>query len=203
MLKVTAAAAPASPFAHLARRNATAPPINRAEDKDDDDKKADDDDEEAKRKAEEDEKKKDDEAKKKAEEEDDDNKKKDDEARAARGDNDDGDVADERDPVLAAARARERGRVCAIMSSEFGIAHPKAAWRYAMGRRSRAQAIEDLAAMHEEMPQQAATSRADPLRERMAEQPKVDIGTGTEAGAQGTLAQQIVAAGKKRRGEAA
>jgi hypothetical protein len=210
----------ASPFAHLARQYAEADDDDdkkkkddakskKAAEDDDDDKKKDD----AKSKAAEDDdddddkKKKD--AKSKAEDDDDDDdekkKKKDDDdddakarASAPADGNDASDVADDRNPVMAAARARERGRIRAIMESKFGRLHPKAAARYAFGRKSRAQAIEDLAALHDELP--PVTAARDPLRDRMADAPKPDLGVDNNQ-QQPNLAQQIVLAGKKRRGE--
>ena len=176
-----------SPFAHLAR-----PP--KAAESDDD-------------------KKKDDAKKAKADGDDD---KSDDDDKKAKGkkakaeDEDDSEMEDEEDDKDArAARARERSRIRAILVSEPGIANPVAAAHLATGTAMpRGQAIEMLAAMqalsttmHVEQPGAAAAEpRRDNLRDRMAEVPNPVVGAeGTRTAP--SMAEQIVLAGKKRRGE--
>jgi hypothetical protein len=180
----------ASRFAHLGR---PAPSV-KAE-TEEEKKKREEDEAAAKKKAEEDKKKEEDEAaaKKKAEED----KKKEDAKKKGDGD-DESDREDDEEPEARAARARERGRIAAILSSEAGNANPIAAAHIATGTSiPRSQAIEMVHAMG---PAAEPAPRGDPLRERMASTPRPDIGAGEERPA-ANLAQMIVVADKKARGE--
>jgi hypothetical protein len=191
-----------SPFAHLAGVIQNA----KADNGDDDDeakkaKKAEEEkkeDDEAK-KAEED-KKKDDEAKAKKAEEDKKKEDDEDEAKAKSEGDDESDDKDDKKPDARTARAHERGRIKAILLSEPGKANPVAAAHLATGTSmSRSQAIEMLSAMQASAPATAATV-SDKLRGRMANETIPAVGAGDVQGSP-NLAQQIVAAGKKRRGE--
>jgi hypothetical protein len=175
------------------------------EDKEKDAKKKAEEEEKAK-KAEEDKKKKDDEAKK-AEE---DKKKEDEESKAARaagrvpinGD-EDSDRSDETDDVTRSARERERGRIRAIVLSEAGVINPVLAMHMALGTSTpRAQVIEMMTGMVASGIVPVEPARSDSLRDRMAANPNPTVGAG-DARPAPNLAQQIVAADKKRRGEAA
>lgn len=192
--------AASSPFAHLASgRTKTAAEVEAdrvaaAKAEEDDQKKKDD---EAKKKADEEE------AAKKAEE--DERKKKDEDAKKGKksedGD-DDTDRDDDAEPDARAARARERGRVRAILLSEPGKLNPAAAAHLATGTSmSRRQAIEMLSAMQAGATPAAGGPR-DQLRDRMNNAPNPDVGAGGPDGSGATLADRIVLAGKKRRGEA-
>jgi hypothetical protein len=200
----------ASPFSHLAR-NAQPAVAGKASDDDDKKKK---DEEEAKRAED---KKKEDEEAKKAE----DKKKEDEEAAAKKkaddkkkeedakkADDDDGDTNDEKDPEARAARARERGRIRAIVTSDAGKLNPVGAMHLATGTSmSRSQAIETLHAMGVPAAAAEPARQTDTLRDRMATVKNPDVGPdGAQAPAAGSVqatAAAIVAAGKKRRGEAA
>jgi len=201
-------------FAHLGRSKVA--PV-RAEESDEDKKKREDEDKKAKAeedeeqakkaKAEEDDekKKKDDEDKKAKKAKADKDKEEDDKKAQARQDNDDGDRADLVDPVVSAARLRERGRVRAIMLSDAGKANPVAAAHLATGTSmSRSEAIEMLAAIGEQPVAPAPTptsAKSDALRTRMQDVNIPSVGSGDVARGQVSLADQIVMAGKKRRGE--
>ena len=224
--KTSVPSAGKSPFAHLARGNAKA-----AEDDDKDDKKKDAKDEsEGEEDDEEDEDKKSKKSKKakkakKAEdgdddmddedaaaeddeecEEEDDDKKKSKKSKKADDGDDDSDREDDDDPEARAARARERGRIRAIVISEAGKLNPVGAMELACGTSmSRRQAIGTLRAMG--VPIGAAAPRqTDALRSRMAGVETPEIGSGdarpdTNANPVNATAAAIIAAGKKRRGE--
>ena len=198
-----------SPFAHLGRRSAA------ADDKDEDDKNKskskaedkDDDDEDDKK----DKDKKDDDAKSKSKskaESDDDKKKDDDEdddkskSKKAKADDDEDDTS----ASAKAARARERSRIRAIMVSEAGMADPVAAAHVALDTdMSRDQAIGMLTAMHVSRAAAGATAPAgnrDGLRGRMDAVPNAQVGADGGASNGPSMAERIISAGKKARGEA-
>ena len=214
-----------SPFAHLARAPKAADGDDDTKKKDDAAKKAKADDEGEGDDTKNDDKKKDDAKKAKkakaddgddkdsddgddADEDSDDDKKKDDAKKAKKAKADDGDDDDmedeEQDKDARAARARERSRIRAILVSEPGKANPVAAAHLATGTSMpRAHAIEMLAAMQAGQvgAGAAAEPRRDNLRDRMAEVPNASVGAEDQRPAP-NLAAQIIAAGKKRRGEA-
>lgn len=202
----------ASPFSHLARNPA---PAGKGASDDDDKKKKDEEakraegekkeEEDAKKKAEEEDKKKkdDEEAKKKAE----DDKKKEDAKKKNKADDgdDDSDRDDDENPEARAARARERGRIRAIVESDAASVNMKAATRFALRTRmSRDEAIAHLEGMEPSVAAEPARA-TDPLRDRMAGVKSPDVGAGDAAppapGSAQATAQAIIAAGKKRRGE--
>ena len=111
---------------------------------------------------------------------------------------------EEKEPQASAARQRERERCAAIFASPAAGLNAAAAAHLAFETTMpRAQAIAVLASLAATTP--AATPPATPHRptldERMAAQPKVIVGAGDVTAAP-DLAAQIVAAGKKARGEA-
>lgn len=198
-----------SPFAHLGRRAAA--PLA-AETDDDKKSKAKGEGEDDKEEDEEGDDKKGDDAKGKSKSkkaEGGDEKKKDedegdDDAKAS----DDDDETDDQDMSARSARARERRRIRAIMVSASGRADPIAAAHLAMDTSMpRAQAIGLLTAMQagrEGAPAAAAPSAREGLRSRMDSVPNPAVGADAEGGKGSgpSLADRIVAAGKKRRGEA-
>lgn len=123
-------------------------------------------------------------------------------------DDDGGDETDEEDedePEARAVAKRQRGRIAAILNSEPGKALRESAILLATGTSMpRTQAIAMLASFQAAAPAAAAkpaqTEQRDQLRDRMAsvEQPNIGVG---DAASGPNLAQQIVLAGKKRRGE--
>lgn len=206
-----------SAFAHLARSTKD---DENCEDKEKDGKKAEgeDDDEDSKSKSK---KAEDEDDEKKSEETDDDeeaskskkSKSKKSKAKKAEDDGDDDDEEDEDgdddsdredddDPDARHARARERGRIKAILLSDVGKRNPAAAAHLATGTSmSRKQVIQTLAAMEAAMPQAASGAGRESLRNRMTTVKDPALGAGGETVAP-NLAQQIVQAGKKARGEA-
>lgn len=224
--KTSVPSAGKSPFAHLARGTARA-----AEDDDKDDKKKDakeesegeeDDDEEDEDKK----SKKSKKAKKakKAEdgdddmddedaaeddeecEEEEDQKKKSKKSKKAEDGDDDSDKEDEDDPEARRARARERGRIRAIVTSDAGKLNPVGAMELACGTSmSRRQAVGTLRAMGAPIGA-AAPRQTDALRSRMAGVETPEIGSGdarpdANANPVKATAAAIIEAGKKRRGE--
>ena len=111
------------------------------------------------------------------------------------------DRSDERDEVMAAARGRERARIAAIVLSEVGQANQKLAYNLALKTSmSRNEALAVLDGMPV-LASEPAPRKIDALRDRMAEVPEPNVG-GVDASQEApTLAQQIILAGKKRRGE--
>ncbi len=121
-------------------------------------------------------------------------------AKKAEGDDDD-DKEDEKDPKARAARARERGRVAAIMASDGAAANPVVAMRMAVSTNmSRAAAIGALQDM-----QPPGGARGAAARARLAGVDVPDVGnSGGSQQARGdrSLADAIISAGKRARGEA-
>jgi hypothetical protein len=207
-----------SPFAHLAKGK------NKAEDDEDkkkDDAKAEDEKDEDKDKAEDDEDKKKDDAKAEDDKDEDKEKAVDDEgddsvdndekdkkskkskkAKSEEGD-DESDGEDEADAKSKSIRARERGRILAIMTSDAGLANPEAAARLAT--KTALPRSEVIAMLHAVGPSAAKGARSDNLRNRMAntDQPKIgtDDAAAPAAGTPAAMALAIINAGKKRRGE--
>jgi outer membrane biosynthesis protein TonB len=208
MASTTSVPATRSPFAHLGKSQAAAAAavddaaaIAAKKAEEDEKAKKEDDDEEAKKKAK---KEEDDKEAKKAEE---DEAKAEEEKKAKKkakkkSEGDDGDdESDREDEANAEARvirAHERGRIRAIVNSEAGLANPSAAYELACNdSMSRNRALAMLRAVG---PAVSTETRTDALRDRMAHTAQIDIGV-SETQSSATLAQQIVAAGKKRRGE--
>lgn len=124
------------------------------------------------------------------------------------GDDDEGDQKDEKDEKAKSARSRERGRIQAIVSSKAGMRNPTGALHLAMTTNMpRAHAIALLAAMTPPDPVVQAAARSDDLRSRMAlvQIPNVDASADVSqpTSDRSAMAAMIIAAGKKRRGEAA
>ena len=131
--------------------------------------------------------------------------KKDDEEDEEEGD-DGSDRKDEKDTKASAARARERGRIAAIMKSDAAAAHPAAALELALGTTaSRRSAIATLRAMSAAAPAPAPapSERRDQARQRLARVDVPEVGADGAAAAptgDAAVAARIVAADKKRRG---
>jgi hypothetical protein len=210
----------ASPFAHLAKNSVKG---NKAEDddkdkpksEDDKDKPKSEDDDKDKPKSEDDKdkpkseddkdkpKSEDDKDKPKSEDDDKDKPKSEDDKDKPKSEDgdDESDEEDKANAKLRQARARERGRILSIMTSDAGLANPEAAARLATKTElSRSEAISMLHAVGPAA--SAAEPRKDALRDRMSNerQPEIGAGDGDQKPA-GNLAQMIVAADKKRRGE--
>ena len=205
-----------SPFAFLGRSAAASDDDDKddknkskskSEEKDDDeddkkdkDKKDDDAKGKSKSKAENDDEddKDDDKKKKKDDDEDDDKAKSKKDAKGKAEDDDDTSAS------VKAARARERGRIRAILVSEAGQADPVAAAHIALDTdMPRDQAIGMLAAMSVSRAALggSAPSRAG-LGDRMSDIPNPTVGADGGSSAGPTMAERIIAAGKKARGEA-
>jgi hypothetical protein len=128
------------------------------------------------------------------------------ETSAAAADDDDGDKKDDKDSKAKGARARERGRIAAIMGCPAAQANPAGALRLAMHTTMpRMEAISLLEAF---APAQAAIQPApkvDTLRDRMAVTPQPEVKADTTGGERPTMATAdfIIMAGRKRRGEVA
>jgi hypothetical protein len=197
----TAANAPAQPTnaAETVRQEAqTPPPGIRAQDDDNDDDDDEEDDEEG------DDKDKKSKSKSKAK------KKK------AVADDSDADEADRNDPAASASRARERSRIRAILESDAGKARPAAAMQLALNTRmARGEAVAVLSGFPVESKQTGMLAQrmaAEPTHEVGPEVPNIGrgddpqahtkLGNGEVAVHNPTLlAQAIVNAGRKRRGE--
>ena len=130
--------------------------------------------------------------------------------RAQNNSEDEQDEQDEGEPAARAVRRRERARCAAIFSSEFAGKNPVAAAHLAFQTAlPRSQAIGMLGALCASQqaapaPAPAAPAARDQLRDRMAAVEIPEVGaSGGDAPATGVkgLADQIVAAGRKRRGE--
>lgn len=119
----------------------------------------------------------------------------DDEPDADEGD-DDTDAEDEKDDEKASARARERGRCAAIFASPAAAANPAAAAELAFGTTlPRSQALRVLKAT-------AASGKPERgLSARMAGEPRRAVGAeDNPSGGKPSIAAQVVAADKVRRG---
>lgn len=99
------------------------------------------------------------------------------------------------------ARSDERRRIKAILLSDVGVRFPKAAQRLAFeGNLSASDSLAMLEAVAEDKPAQAAGSR---LADRMSAAPVPALGAGDVSRGSGpSLAEKIVRAGAKARGEA-
>lgn len=114
------------------------------------------------------------------------------------------DEDDKKNKRTAAARGRERGRIAAIITSKAAQrsdVHRSMAMSLALSTElTRAEAIVVLS---QTPAPDLAKSGAQAARQRLGTAPNPDVGTGDGGNGSGpTLAQQIIAAGKKRRGEA-
>jgi len=108
------------------------------------------------------------------------------------------DEKDEDKPDARAARAREKARIRAIMSSSAGQQFPAVALGFACDTSMpRHAAIKTLTRMTKDL---SASAGGDPLRDRMAALDQPDIGAG-DARPAPNLAEQIILAGRKARGE--
>ena len=203
----------ASPFAFLGRSAAASDDDDKddrnkskskAEDKDDDEDdkkdkdKKDEDAKSKKAKAEDGDKDDDDDKKKKKDDDQDDDKAKGKKAKASDDEDDESDASSKK------ARARERGRIRAILTSDAGQTDPVAAAHVALDTAMpRAEAIGMLTAMSVS---RAASGGSAPARaglgDRMGGVKNPDVGA--DAGQSGgpSMADRIIAAGKKARGEA-
>lgn len=175
-----------SPFAHLLAGRAA----KRAEEDTDDEKEKRENEKAKKAEAE-----KEEDAKSEAEEE----RKKD--ARKAEEDGDEEDEEDEEDADAKAIRGRERARCAAIFASPAAAVRPDMAAYFAFGTNlTRKAAVNALAAVA------AGSEPVRPSRpglgQRMSVAPQPNPGQDRPQAGSPSLAEQIVAAGKKRRGEA-
>jgi hypothetical protein len=155
------------------------------------------------------EKDKDEEAARKAEED----KQKEAARRAAEGDDDadaEADDKDDKEEGKRAARQRERVRCAAIVAEGIKLGSVKQACSLAFDTKmTAAQAIGVLAAAAADRSESNASAAAAPaprrgpsIDERMAKVVTPNPGASTPAAAAPSLAEQILAAGKLRRGEA-
>lgn len=168
-----------SPFSYLARSKAKVNDKDKVDEDEDKNVIDDDEDDEDDETGDDDETKKKKKAKKKAEDKE--------------------DEKDEDKPDARAARAREKARIRAIMSSPAGQQFPAVALGLAADTSiPRHAAIKALTRMTKDLSASAAGS--DALRDRMAGMQQPDIGA-SDARPASNLAEQIVLAGRKRRGE--
>jgi hypothetical protein len=194
------AAAQATNAAETVRQEAqTPPPGIRAQDDDDEDKDDEDD-----------------------EEDEDDDKSKKSKSKAKKkktkaiADDSDVDEADRNDPAASASRARERSRIRAILESDAGKARPSAAMQLALNTRmARGEAVAVLSGFPVESKQTGMLAQrmaAEPTHEVGPEVPNIGRGDDPQAHSKlgngevtihnpALLAQAIVNAGRKRRGE--
>lgn len=181
----------------LARLASFAIGAKKAEDEDDDDKASDDeedaDDGKAKKKG------------KKARTDDRDDRDDDPDRDDEEDGDDEDDENDKKDRKASAARGRERGRIAAIINSraaQRSDVHRAMAMSLALTTElTRAEAI---IVLNQTPAPDLAKGGAKTARQRLNSAPNPDVGSG-DGGGNGsgpTLAQQIILAGKKRRGEA-
>lgn len=180
------------PFAHLLSNSHAA----KAEENERDQRDGESDDDYAKRMEELDEKE---EEARRAEEE-----RKEEEARRAAAEDGDDDGDDESDDAKKAARATERARCARIMAHGIALGAPAQAGVFAFDTKmSSKAAIAALDAGHAVAPQAAPrAARRASLDDRMANTRVPNPGASSSAAAEPSIAEQIVMAGKKRRGEA-
>jgi hypothetical protein len=184
----------AMPFAHLLSNG---PRAARAEDNERDQREGESDDDYAKRMEELDEKERAEEERKqedarRAEEE----KKEEEARRAAAEDGDDGD--DESDDAKKAARATERARCARIIAHGINIGAAAQAGVFAFDTKMSSKAA--IAALDAGKAAGGGSRRAS-LDDRMSRVQTPNPGVGAGAGSAPSMAQQIVAANKKRLGE--
>ncbi len=171
-------AASRSPFSHFAR--AKSKPEDKVDENDDNVVDDDDDEDEDENETDEDkEKKKQKKQKQKSEDKEDDD--------------------DDKEPEARAARSREKARVRAIMNCVAGQQFPVIALGLALDTTlPRHAAIKTLTRMTKNL--DLASAGGDALRDRMAGMQQPDIGA-SDARPDPNLAERIIAAGRKRRGE--
>ena len=167
-----------SPFSHLARNPAASAASDMPPNEPDDDDEEEEQDE--------------------ADDESGDGKTKKKKSKKAKKAEDDSDDSDEKKPDARAARAREKDRIRAIVTSEAGLRFPAAALNVALeSSMPRHVAVKTLARMTAGLP---AGGNRTSLRDRMAGERIPEVGPSDERPA-ANLAEQIVLADKKRRGE--
>jgi hypothetical protein len=203
--------APVSPFAHLASRlnlTGTTAAAKKAEDDEKDKKDAKNEDDE---RGDEDDKEKKEAAKKKAKEEkeEEDAKKAKEAADKKKAADDEKDKDEKDDEKNSKARAAERSRIKLIVDS-LEAAESDDALHLALDLalntdQDTSICLVNLRAFNRAVrkaPKAEISGAArDQLRERMAVSPKPDIGVDGDGGREPTLAEKIIMAGKKRRGE--
>lgn len=179
----------AMPFAHLLSNGRAA----RAEENERDKREGESDDDYAKRMDALDEKEREEEEARRAEEE----RKEEEARRAAAADDEDGD--DETDDAKKAARAAERSRCARIIAHGINVGAVRQAGVFAFDTKMSSKAA--IAAL--DASRADAGQRRPTLADRMSGTQRVpNPGIGGAAASAPSLAEQIVAAGKKRRGEA-
>jgi hypothetical protein len=144
---------------------------------------------------------KDSKAEKPKEEPDDDNDKKGKKSKKAENDKDDGPHSLAWHEAYAIARKNERERISSIVFSPAGLRNPEAAWRMALESDMPADHVLAILASFAPAPQGSRKESADSLRERMSNTKQPDIGADADSGEGPTLAEKIILAGRRRRGE--
>lgn len=177
-VRASVPAAGQNPFSHLSRAFSDVPP-NQPDDPDEDDADEEEDDED---------------------EEKDEDGKKTKKSKKTKKAEDDSDDDDDKKPDARAVRRRERARVAAILNSAAGKRFPDAAKHLAFRTSTpRWRAVRLLQGMSANVPQ--GNNAGGNLRDRMAGVRAPDVGAGGDSTTSPTLAQQIIMAGKKARGE--
>lgn len=167
------------PFVHLSRAASDVPP-NQPDDPDGDDADEEEDDED--------------------DGETDENGKKTKKSKKTKKAEDDSDEDDDEKSDARAIRRRERARVATILNSAAGKRFPDAAKHLAFHTATpRWRAVRLLKGMSKNVPQQSSNSNS--LRDRMAGVRAPDVGSGGDGASSPTLAEQIILAAKKARGE--